>query len=71
MPSRVSSYRISWRFLKIAIRESRKLSLLPEIPKSDLNWEDAMLIAAAAVKPVITGSDMKSSRKPANRRAFF
>jgi len=34
------------------------------MPRSDLNWEDAMLIAAADVKPVITGSDIKSNKKP-------
>lgn len=37
----------------------------PEIPTSGFNCEEAMLIAAAAVKPVITGNDMKSSKKPA------
>lgn len=52
--------------MKISIRESKKLSLLPGIPRSDLNWEEAMLIAAAAVKPVITGNDIKSNRKPLN-----
>jgi len=34
------------------------------MPRSDLNWEDAILMAAAEVKPVITGSDMKSSKNP-------
>lgn len=38
------------------------------MPKSDLNWEEAMLIAAAEVKPVITGNDMKSNRKPINKQ---
>jgi len=64
MPSSVSSYRICLRFLKMAITASKKFSLLPEMPSSDLNWEDAMLIAAAEVNPVITGSDIKSSKKP-------
>lgn len=64
IPNNVSWYRIWSRFLKIAIKESRKLSALPGMPSSDLNWEDAMLIAAADVKPVITGSDIKSNKKP-------
>jgi len=33
------------------------------MPRSDLNWENAMLIAAAEIKPVITGSDIKSSKE--------
>lgn len=64
IPSKVSWYRICLRFLNIIIRESKKLSVLPGMPRSDLNCEDAMLIAAAEVKPVITGSDTKSSRNP-------
>lgn len=65
IPNNVSWYRIWLRFLKIAIKESIKPSVLPGIPRSDLNWEDAMLIAAADVKPVITGSEvMKSNKKP-------
>jgi len=32
------------------------------MPRSDLNWENAMLIAAAEIK-VITGSDIKSSKE--------
>lgn len=66
MPSKVSWYRISWRFSKIFITESRKFSVVPLMPRSDLNCEEAMLIAAAEVKPVITGSDMKSNKKPLN-----
>jgi len=48
----------------MAITAFKKFSLLPEMPSSDLSWEDAMLIAAAEVNPVITGSDMKSNKKP-------
>jgi len=33
------------------------------MPRSDLNWENAMLIAAAEIKPVITESDIKSSKE--------
>lgn len=43
---------------------SEKFWSEPEIPTSGFNCEEAMLIAAAAVNPVITGSDMKSSKKP-------
>lgn len=64
MPSKVSWYRIWLRCSKIAIRESKKFSVLPGMPRSDLNCEDAILIAAAEVNPVITGSDTKSNRNP-------
>lgn len=63
-PSNVSHGFILSRLENIALTASTKSSALPGIPKRDLNCEAAMLIAAAEVKPVITGSDIKSNRKP-------
>ena len=67
-PRSVSHRLNSCKLAKIAVRESTSPSLLPDIPKSDLNCEEAILIAAAAVKPVITGSDIKSSRNPGTNK---
>lgn len=46
----------------------RKPPPLPWIPKIGSNWDAAMINAAAPVNPVITGSDMKSRRKPENEK---
>lgn len=71
IPSNVSWYRIILRFENTEIKESTKSSLLPGIPNNGLNCEVAMLIDAAAVKPVITGKEMKSNKKPEIRAQLF
>lgn len=50
--------------LKIDFKVSTRFSLFPRIPSSGLNCDVAIFIAAADVKPAITGSDIKSSKKP-------
>lgn len=52
------------RFENTEINASTKSSLLPGMPNNGLICEAAILIDAAAVKPVITGNEMKSNRKP-------
>lgn len=44
--------------------ESKKVSVLPSIPKSVCSCDAAIIIAAAFVKPQITGILTKSSIKP-------
>lgn len=70
IPKIVSWYLIAFKFEKTCSTESRKPSVLPGIPKSCLNCDEAILIAAAEVNPVITGREMKSKRKPVNNYFF-
>ena len=53
-----------FRFENTEIKESTRSSLLPAIPNNGLNCELAILIDAAAVKPVMTGKEIKSNKKP-------
>ncbi len=39
------------------------------IPRSDLTWPEAIVNTAAEVNPAITGTEMKSMRKPAETSA--
>lgn len=64
MLSNVSWYRMLFRFENTEIKESTRSSLLPAIPNNGLNCELAILIDAAAVKPVMTGKEIKSNKKP-------
>ena len=41
------------------------------MPKMPFSWETVMVIAAADVKPAITGPDMKSIRKPGRSRQRY
>lgn len=39
---------------------------LPGKPNSDLNWLEAIVIAAADVNPAVTGIEMNSTKNPEN-----
>lgn len=54
----------------MSIQLSRTLSVLIFSPKKFLIWADAIVNAAAAVKPVVTGNEMKSTKNPANKTNF-
>lgn len=53
-----------FRFENTETKESTRSSLLPAIPNNDLNCELAILMDAAAVKPVMMGKEIKSNKKP-------
>lgn len=64
MPRTESQSLIFKKFLKNFCIASIKESLRPLMPKSVLNCDDAIVMAAALVKPNITGMLMKSIKKP-------
>lgn len=66
-PSPRSSNLVSLMCSKTDIQDSKNSFDFPLIPKSPLTWEEAMVTAAAVVKPTVTGTDMKLTRKPENR----
>ena len=63
-PKTVSHNFISFMPLNNLIKESMKELLLPVRPKIGLSCELAIVIAAALVKPHITGILIKSIRTP-------
>lgn len=64
VPSNTSHLLIFSIFLKIDLNVPTKSSLFPLIPSNDFNCDVAIFIDAAVVNPVITGNDIKSSKKP-------
>lgn len=68
IPSAVSQSFVSPIFSNIFCQTSTNLLPVIWMPRMSFTWLVAMIIAAADVKPTETGPDMKSNRKPDERR---
>jgi len=55
---------VSCIFLNTFFHASRKSWPLPLIPSRPFSWDEAIVRAAADIKPAVTGNDMNCTRKP-------
>lgn len=63
-PSNKSWYFVSVMCSIIDIQDSRNSLDFPLIPRRPFICDEAIVIAAAVVKPTVTGTDIKLTKKP-------
>lgn len=63
-PSTVSHSFVSPIFSNTKIHASRNSLALPGMPSNDLTWTLPICMAAAVVKPAVTGIEINCTRKP-------
>ena len=63
-PSVTSPALVSCILLNKFSHDARNSLPLPGIPSRFFSWDEAIVTAAADIKPAVTGTDMNSTRKP-------